>query len=137
MEMSPTEPNSTRAPMVSDKQLVLIVYLLYLATYIFGITALIGVIIAHIKLPETGPPSPQPLRLSNPDVLDWTSLSCGGRCSSLRLPGDRSRDTNLVVDLVAGAQCQGRAKRQQADPKSDLLVVWINSKPVKRESEDD
>ena len=26
--------------MVSDKQLVLIVYLLYLATYIFGITAL-------------------------------------------------------------------------------------------------
>jgi uncharacterized membrane protein len=54
--MSPTEPNSTRAPMVSDKQLVLIVYLLYLATYIFGITALIGVIIAHIKLPETDPP---------------------------------------------------------------------------------
>jgi len=56
VEMSPTEPNSTRAPTVSDRQLVLIVYLLYLATYIFGITALVGVIIAHIKLPEADPP---------------------------------------------------------------------------------
>ena len=54
--MSPTEPNSTRAPTVSNRQLVLIVYLLYLATYIFGITAMVGVIIAHIKFPEADPP---------------------------------------------------------------------------------
>jgi uncharacterized membrane protein len=31
---------------------VLIVYLLYFAAYIFGITALIGVIIAHIRFPD-------------------------------------------------------------------------------------
>jgi uncharacterized membrane protein len=49
VEMSPTEPNSTRAPMVSDQQLVLIVYLLYLTTYIFGVTALVGVIIPPLR----------------------------------------------------------------------------------------
>ena len=31
---------------------MLIVYLLYFAAYIFGITALIGVIIAHIRFPD-------------------------------------------------------------------------------------
>jgi uncharacterized membrane protein len=38
--------------MVSDQQLVLIVYLLYLAAYIFGITALVGVIIAYARFPD-------------------------------------------------------------------------------------
>jgi uncharacterized membrane protein len=37
--MSQIEPNPNGPPMVSDQQLVLIVYLLYLAAYIFGITA--------------------------------------------------------------------------------------------------
>jgi uncharacterized membrane protein len=50
--MSSTEPNTTRPPVVSDEQLVLIVYLLYFAAYIFGFTALIGVIIAHIRFPD-------------------------------------------------------------------------------------
>jgi uncharacterized membrane protein len=53
--MSPIEPNSTRPPVVSDEQLVLIVYLLYFAAYIFGITALIGVIIAHLRFPDANP----------------------------------------------------------------------------------
>ena len=56
VDMSPIEPTSTRPPVVSDQQLVLIVYLLYFAAYIFGITALIGAIIAHTKWPDTGPP---------------------------------------------------------------------------------
>jgi uncharacterized membrane protein len=50
--MSSIEPHSTRPPVVSERQLVLIVYLLYLAAYIFGITALIGVIIAHVRFPD-------------------------------------------------------------------------------------
>jgi uncharacterized membrane protein len=50
--MSSTEPNTARPPVVSDEQLVLIVYLLYFAAYIFGVTALIGVIIAHIRFPD-------------------------------------------------------------------------------------
>ena len=53
--MSSTEPNSTRSPVVSDQLLVLIVYLLYFAAYITGITALIGVIIAYIKVPDANP----------------------------------------------------------------------------------
>src|SRR6516225_2524362 len=56
VDMSPIEPTSTRPPVVSDQQLVLIVSLLYFAAYIFGITALIGVIIAHTKWLDTGPP---------------------------------------------------------------------------------
>jgi uncharacterized membrane protein len=50
--MSSIEPNSTRPPVVSDEQLVLIVYMLYFAAYIFGITALIGAIIAHVRFPD-------------------------------------------------------------------------------------
>ena len=53
--MSPIEPNSTRPPVVSEQQLVLIVYLLYFAAYVFGITALIGVIIAHIRFSDANP----------------------------------------------------------------------------------
>src|SRR5262245_2164260 len=45
--MSTTEPS--QQPSMSDRQLALIVYILYLAAYITGITALIGVIIAHVK----------------------------------------------------------------------------------------
>ena len=56
MGLSSTEPNSSRPPVVSDEQLVLIVYLLYFAAYIFGITALIGVIIAHVRFPDANLP---------------------------------------------------------------------------------
>ena len=59
--MSQIEPNPNGPPVVSDQQLVLIVYLLYFAAYIFGITALIGVIIAHVRLRD----STNPLLLSH------------------------------------------------------------------------
>ena len=44
------DPNSSQQPLVSNKQLALIVYILYLAAYLTGLTAVIGVIIAHIKI---------------------------------------------------------------------------------------
>jgi uncharacterized membrane protein len=47
--MSSTEPNPTQ-PVMSNRQLALAVYLLYLAAYLTGITGLIGVIIAHAKV---------------------------------------------------------------------------------------
>src|SRR5262249_17932960 len=40
---------------VSRRLSTLIVYLLYFAAYIIGITALIGVIIAYIKVPDANP----------------------------------------------------------------------------------
>jgi uncharacterized membrane protein len=51
--MSATDPSPQ--PAMSDKQLALIVYILYLAAYITGITGLIGVIIAHIRVGDADP----------------------------------------------------------------------------------
>jgi len=53
--MSVTGPTPPQQPSMSDKQIVLIVYILYLASYITGITALIGVIIAHVQVGSADP----------------------------------------------------------------------------------
>ena len=52
--MSVTEPNP-RQPAVTNSQLAVAVYVLYLVAYAVGITALIGVIIAHIQVREADP----------------------------------------------------------------------------------
>ena len=48
--MSVTGPNQTPQPVVSDTTFALAVYVLYIVGYATGLTALIGVIIAHIKI---------------------------------------------------------------------------------------
>src|SRR6266704_1825558 len=48
-------PFETQRPIVSDNALVLIVYLFYGAGYFTVISALIGVIIAHVKVDDTDP----------------------------------------------------------------------------------
>jgi uncharacterized membrane protein len=53
--MSVTGPNQPPPPAMSSTQLALIVYILYFAAYITGITSLIGVIIAHVKVGEADP----------------------------------------------------------------------------------
>ena len=50
--MSSTEP---RPQGMSDATLALIVYVLYLAAFLNGVTALVGVIIAHVKVREADP----------------------------------------------------------------------------------
>jgi uncharacterized membrane protein len=45
-----TIPSEAQRPMVSDDMLALIVYVLYCVGYFTGISALIGVIIAHMKV---------------------------------------------------------------------------------------
>jgi uncharacterized membrane protein len=50
-----TLPSETQRPIVSDSNLALVVYILYCAGYFTGITALIGVIIAHIKADDADP----------------------------------------------------------------------------------
>jgi len=51
-----TGPNSAPPPLVSNPQLALIVYVLYLAGYVTGgITLLIGVIIAHVPVGTAHP----------------------------------------------------------------------------------
>ena len=58
--MSQTEPSAPpqlppQAPTVSDKQLVLAVYILYFTSYVIGVTALIGVVIAHVQVGQADP----------------------------------------------------------------------------------
>ena len=48
-------PQSQPQPMVSNTQVALIVYILYLTSYVIGITALVGVIIAHVQIGTADP----------------------------------------------------------------------------------
>jgi uncharacterized membrane protein len=51
--MSQIEPRPSEQPSMSDKQLAFIVYVLYFAAYFTGgITAIIGVVIAHAKVSD-------------------------------------------------------------------------------------
>jgi uncharacterized membrane protein len=59
--MSMTPPSlppqtPTPQPVVSNTQLALAVYILYLASYVVGITAVVGVIIAHVQIGSTADP---------------------------------------------------------------------------------
>jgi len=48
-------PYATQRPIVSDSTLALGIYLLYFAGYFFVIPALIGVIIAYVKIEDSDP----------------------------------------------------------------------------------
>lgn len=53
----PSLPQQTQAePIVTNTQLALTVYILYFASYVIGITALVGVIIAHVQIGSTTDP---------------------------------------------------------------------------------
>jgi uncharacterized membrane protein len=54
-EAAITLPYETQRPIVSDNDLAIGVYLLYFVGYFTGISALIGVIIAHMKVDDTEP----------------------------------------------------------------------------------
>jgi uncharacterized membrane protein len=50
-----TLPSETERPIISDSSLAVVVYVLYCVGYFTGFTALIGVIIAHVKVDDTDP----------------------------------------------------------------------------------
>jgi uncharacterized membrane protein len=54
-EMTATGPDATPEPIVPSTDIALIIYILYFLGYFTGITAIIGVIMAHIQL-ETADP---------------------------------------------------------------------------------
>jgi uncharacterized membrane protein len=58
MSMTPPSlpPQEPTQPMLSNTQLALVVYILYFVSYVIGITALIGVIIAHVQIGSTTDP---------------------------------------------------------------------------------
>ena len=47
--MTQTEPGRSPQPIVSNTSTALIVYILYFVAYVVGITAIVGVIIAHVQ----------------------------------------------------------------------------------------
>lgn len=53
--MSTFGPDQSQPPAISNKQLALIVYILYFVAYFTGITALIGAIIAHVQVASADP----------------------------------------------------------------------------------
>jgi uncharacterized membrane protein len=53
--MSTFGSDQSPPPAISNKQLALIVYILYFVAYFTGITALIGVIIAHVQVASADP----------------------------------------------------------------------------------
>jgi uncharacterized membrane protein len=55
MEAGMTLVSETQRPVVADDSLAFIVYLLYGASYFFGVSALVGVIIAHTKVDDADP----------------------------------------------------------------------------------
>src|SRR5215813_3388863 len=91
---------------VSGRQLALIVYILYFVSYFTGITALIGVIIAHVQ-PIRRSASEHALPLSNSHVLDRSLVYCNRNSPHHGCRWDRR--VVLVVPLVARAQRQRRA----------------------------
>jgi uncharacterized membrane protein len=112
---------------------VLIVYLLDFAAYIIGITALIGVIIAYIKAPDANPLLRSHYQFQIRTFWIGLLYLVVGTVLALLGMGFVAfigfAILFWVVKLVASAQRQGRAyaQRQQADPKSGLLDVWMNS----------
>jgi uncharacterized membrane protein len=55
MEAGMTLVCETRRPIVSDENFALIIYLLYGAGYFIGFSAMIGVIMAHVKIDDADP----------------------------------------------------------------------------------
>jgi uncharacterized membrane protein len=55
LPMSNVTPQGSRPPALSNTTLATIVYVLYLAAYFTGITAIIGVIIAHLRAGTSDP----------------------------------------------------------------------------------
>ncbi len=47
--MTQIEPGQTRQPVVSNTSTALIVYILYFVAYFVGITAIVGVVMAHVQ----------------------------------------------------------------------------------------
>jgi uncharacterized membrane protein len=54
-EAAMTLPYEAQRPIVSDNSLAVVVYVLYCVGYFTGISALIGVIIAHVKVDDVDP----------------------------------------------------------------------------------
>ena len=131
--MSMTPPSlppqaQTTQPAVSNSQLALVVYILYFTSYVIGITALVGVVIAHVQIGSTTDPMLRShyqwqIRTFWIGILYFVIgvALCIVLIGILRLV--------VLVHLDTGAHRQGRARAQRkpADRQSDVVAVWIGT----------
>jgi uncharacterized membrane protein len=124
--MSTLGSDPSQQPAMSSRQLALIVYILYFVAYFTGITALVGVIIAHIQVGSADPMLSTHYRFQIRTF--WIGLLYVVIGTILTFAVVGIRGVVLVVRVVAGAQYQGRARleRKQADREPGLLAVRVN-----------
>ena len=127
--MTNLSDQSTERPtsFVSQRGLALTVYILYLIGYLTGFTAMVGVIIAHVKASFGRRDPAKPLQVSDSNLLDRASVSRPRLAPCLRL--DRHLDTALVARLEHGSHHQGngRLERRQADRQTQVVAIWLSS----------
>ena len=123
--MTQVDPGQSQQPAVSDSSMALFVYVLYFVAYFIGITAILGVIIAHV---QNG---------SGDAMLDshyqfqiwtfWVGLLYLRRRLRSGLCPDRVPGLCVVVHLVADQEHQGHARveRELAGPQSAILAVRV------------
>ena len=126
--MSTFGPDQSPPPAISNKQLALIVYILYFVAYFTGITALIGVIIAHVQVASADPLLATHYRFQIRTFWIGILYLVVGNHPHRR--DRRHRHPVLVVRLVARAQREGHARleRQQADCQSGFVDVRLVSR---------
>ena len=119
---------TTPQPIVPNTDIALIVYILYFVGYFTGITAIVGVIMAHVQVDTADPMLAHALPLSDsgPSGLAYCTSLLGRSCRCIVIGVGRAR---LVVHLVAGTLHQGcaGAERAPADCESGLMVVRVMS----------
>ena len=115
-----------RPPMISDHGLALIVYLLYLAGFLTGVSAVVGLIIAMMQIERADPVSRSHFRFQIRTF--WIGLAY--IVAGVIAPAHRDRRADhAVVDRLDGdALCQGPAgpERRRADRRSGVLAVRLN-----------
>jgi uncharacterized membrane protein len=113
-EAAMTLPYEAQRPIVSDNSLAVVVYVLYCVGYFTGISALIGVIIAHVKVDDVDPVLRSHYRFQIRTFWIGLLYLAIGIPLCVALIGS---DSCLVVHLVANPHRQGHpiGHRAQTD----------------------
>jgi hypothetical protein len=114
-----------RGSYFSDQDLVLAVYVLYLASFITGFTGIIGVVIAHVKIGSADALSATPA-ISNSNILDWAVLRVCGFRARVHFGGLPRSPLVVRLDLGARHQRHDPAERSATDRASVVLAVRIS-----------
>ena len=126
--MSTFGPDQSPPPAISNKQLALIVYILYFVAYFTGITALIGVIIAHVQVASADPLLATHYRFQIRTFWIGILYLVIGTILTVAIVGIAILLWWFVWSLVAQREGHARLERQQADCQSGFVDVRLVSR---------